>query len=71
MEGALSSTVYRGLPVFGGQPLPHHIVPWPHRGVHGPRFPSARARVIGPSEPALSGKCRRCLSGVVVGAGIP
>jgi hypothetical protein len=33
MEGARSSTVYRGLPFFGGQPLPRHMVPWPHRGV--------------------------------------
>jgi hypothetical protein len=25
MEGAHSSTVYRGLPFVGGQPLPRHI----------------------------------------------
>ena len=50
MEGALSSTVYRGLPFIGGQPLPRHMMPWPRRGVRGPRFPSARARAVGPSE---------------------
>ena len=33
MEGAHSSTVYRGLPAFGGQPLPRHKMPWPLWGV--------------------------------------
>jgi hypothetical protein len=72
MEGAHFSTVYRGLPDFGGQPLPRHKdAVAASGGFYGPRFPSARARAIGPSEPAQSGKCRRCLSGVVVGTGIP
>ncbi len=30
MEGKLSSTDYRGLPFIGGQPLPRHMMPWPH-----------------------------------------
>jgi hypothetical protein len=29
MEGTLFSTVYRELPFVGGQPLPHHMMPWP------------------------------------------
>jgi hypothetical protein len=29
MEGTLFSTVYRGLPFVGGQPLPRHMTPWP------------------------------------------
>jgi hypothetical protein len=69
MEGAHLSTVYRGLPYLGGQPLPRHMMPWPHRGVRGPRFPSTRARAVGPSESSLRGKCQRCVSGLVVRTG--
>jgi hypothetical protein len=39
MEGAHFSTVYRGLPFFGGQPLSRHKMPWPLRGVVVLAFP--------------------------------
>ena len=50
MEGAHFSTVYRGLPFFGGQPLSRPQDAVAASGGCGPRFPSARARAIGPSE---------------------
>jgi hypothetical protein len=72
MEGTLFSTAYQGLPFVGGQPLPHHNAPWPRlRGVRGPRYPSARVRAVGPSESSSGGKCRRCMSGVVVEPATP
>jgi hypothetical protein len=70
MEEALFSTVYRGLPVVGGRPLPRHIMPWPRRGVRGPRYLSARARAFEPSE-SFEGKFRRCITGFIVRSGNP
>jgi hypothetical protein len=32
-----------------------------HRGVRGPRYPSARARTVGPSEASYEVKIRRCV----------
>jgi hypothetical protein len=51
MEGTLFSTVYRGLPFVGGQPLPAASLRLT-KGVRGPRYPSARVRAVGPSEPS-------------------
>ena len=61
MKGALSDTVYRGLPFVGGQPPPHRTAIL--FGIRGPRYPSTHARAVGPSE----GKFRRCLSGLATG----
>jgi hypothetical protein len=71
MEGTLSSTGYRGLPFIGGQPLPRHVTPWRARGVRGPRYPSTRVRVVGPSEPSREVSAGDALSGVLPGTGIP
>jgi hypothetical protein len=70
MEGAHFSTVYRGLPVFGGQPLPHHMMPWRKGGSWSSLSLSPRSggRAVGT---LYRGKCRRCISGFVVGFGNP
>ena len=63
MEGTLFSTVYRGLPFIGGQPLPRHMMPWPRRGVRWSSLslsPRSGNRAVGT---LLRGKCRRCISG--------
>jgi hypothetical protein len=65
MEGAHCSTAYRGLPFIGGQPLPHHVMPWPRRGVRRSSLslsPRSGSRAVGTR---FRGKCRRCISGFV------
>jgi hypothetical protein len=71
MEEALCSTVYRGLPYIGGQPLPRHMCRGRKGGFVGPRFslnPRSGSRAVGTR---LRGKCRRCISGFVVRSGNP
>jgi hypothetical protein len=71
MEGAHCSTVCRGLPYIGGQPLPRHIMPWPRRGVRRSSLslsPRSGSQAVGTR---LRGKCRRCIPGFVMRSGNP
>ena len=64
MEGAHCSTVCRGLPYIGGQPLPATQTRWQRWGSWSSLSLSPRSgsRAVGTR---LRGKCRRCISGFV------
>ena len=70
MERAHCSTVYRGLPYIGGQPLPATQTPWQRRGSWSSfsLSPRSGSRAVGTR---LRGKCRRCISGFVMRSGNP
>ena len=70
MEGTLFSTVYRGLPFIGGQPVPPHDAVAALRGFVVLAIPQPAFGQSGRRNP-LRGKCRRCVPGFVVGAGNP
>jgi hypothetical protein len=65
MKEAFSSTVYRGLPFFGGQPLPVAHTPQQRRGSWSSLSlsPCSGSRAVGRRD-AL--KFRRCMSGFLV-----
>jgi hypothetical protein len=57
------------MPVIGGQPLPRHIMPWPHRGFVVLVIPQPMLRPSGRRKPRSAEKFRRCSSGFDVRTG--